>query len=148
MSHAEAKRWLDRMMSDEWYASQMPISRRALTKAAGVQGIFNYEPTKNAWKALEAVIPKIENREVIFIPGDAFVVREPSGQWSVAKLTSRWSIDNRCNCGCNQFLPVMIEKEYAACYHCIPPSQYPAIGAKLIKRSLIHDAMKNYYIAE
>lgn len=148
MSNATTKLWLDRTMSDEWYASQMPISRNALKKAMGVGGIFNDEPTNNAWRALQSLIPKIENREVIFMPGHEVIVRLPEEKRIQRKLSAGWSLDGWCGCGSNKYLPVMIEKEYAACFICIPPSQYRAIGATPIKRSLILDAMKNYYIEE
>lgn len=150
MSVASTKLWLERALADDWYESQMPITQQHLDHAVGFRAFRSMkdEPSTNAWKALEKVIPKIEDRTIIFMPSSKMIVRDSFMRTALKKLSPHWSIDGRCACGSNQYLPVMLEKEYYACYHCIPPSQYPALGAKPVDRSLIHDAMKNYYIAQ
>lgn len=151
MSAASAKLWMDRAKNDPWYLSQMPIRLDSLDKAIGFNGFKGAKfgnITANAWRALENIIPRIENREIIFMPKNEIIVIDAGEPSIVKRLTTSWSLNIRCTCGSNQFLPLMIEKEYAACYLCIPPNQYKAIAAKEIKRSLIHEAMKNYYIAQ
>jgi hypothetical protein len=106
------------------------------------------------------IIPYIETRRLCFPKIGQGQVRAgevvPRFIWLTPELTKRipkyddetaWSIWACCNrCQRNQFLPVIINgKPSVACYYCLPPSQYLALGAKPVKKSLIHEALKKFY---
>lgn len=140
ISKTYAARWFAQAMKDPWYKSQMPILKKVVLSAIGLTCFGSIDRAAK-------LIPSIENRNLIFLK-DRFIWMDPQVILKINRLTpvAFWSLFARClSCGGNKFLPVEIDqKEKAACFLCLPPSQYPSIGAKPIKRSLIADSVKEY----
>ncbi len=159
-----ALRWLEFTKRDEWWQSQMPVSvfalESALDKPGRLKDALAGDTNPDTILALLGhLIPDIEARKVVFPkigrgrpkkgeePTPRYLRLFPLSTPFIPKLSSNWSLWARCiTCGGNKFLPVMIGwTSHAACYHCLPPDQYPSIGAKGIKTSLIHEALKEWY---
>lgn len=126
----------------------MPITLTAMSRAINV----DISPFRralvgtNATRILEKMgflIPKVEDRELVFTSDFHYIT--PENPIFLAKLAKNWSLWARCViCGDNKFLPLEIDgKEHVACYHCFPPGQYKSIGGARVKKSLIHEALKN-----
>lgn len=169
MNYVEVKYWLAHIKNDHWWQTQMPISYAALSDAVGIERKTFVNMIENkrtyrdvfALKALAPVIISIEKREVCFpevknsplrgappIPRLLRVMpRDPVPLISRLSQGSAWSLWATCfNCRNNKFLPIIIDhKPYVACYHCLPPSQYRAIGAAPVMRSLIHEVLRAFY---
>lgn len=139
-----------KMTDDYWFRHEMPISFKKLLRAINYK-YHMLEKQEQAPSIILPLIPAVENRRIVFIkdsPGYVWLM-PPDLPPRINKLSriECWSMFARClSCDGNKFLPVMMGgKEHAACYGCIPPSQYRALGAKPIERSLICEAAKKYY---
>lgn len=158
---AETKHWLAHIKSDFWWQHQMPISGYALSFACGYSSDMLSPRTKRfSQKSLERVsrlIDDIKTRRICFLSSTGkpkegetrnFIWVEPRPK-IIARLVQErfWDIWATCAaCGQNQFLPIRIsgdDRPYVACYQCIPPDQYRSIGAILVEKSLIHEALKD-----
>lgn len=154
-SHAQTLRWLELVDNDPWWQHQQPVTRSALAFACGYMEKGSVGRAKSlgiaALGKISRLIPEIEARRLCFFrppSAERFIWIDPPPVRHVERLTSAWDLSAICAaCGCNKFLPVNIrgdDKSYAACYSCMPPGQYPAIGAGLLNFSLIHQALKTY----
>lgn len=158
----ETKRWLAHVKSDFWWQHQMPISGYALSFACGYSTDMlspragGFGPKTLA--RVSRVIDDIETRKICFLPTQGFFkkgTRPRNFVWveprtkMIGRLVQEkfWDIWATCAaCGHNQFLPIRIfgeERPYVACYQCIPPDQHRSIGAILVEKSLIHEALKD-----
>lgn len=148
----------------------MPISHPALSSALGfskkyirlaLSGRKSHPPEKVLGKIARA-IPEIENRAITFPYNHGGLLKNgkrlemkcirldppDKKRWlSRIAVESAWSIWSHCViCDGNKFLPITLnENPHVACYHCFPPSQYGQIGAREVKKSLIHEALKAFY---
>ena len=166
LSREAALHWLQNMRASDWWQSQMPISDHALSEAMGKDKTYvritldTSRPgrTDEMLSLLSKLIPDIESRKLCFPaprPGNIKkgTDRPPKFMWldpqpvTIPRLSSSWSLWAECvACHGNQFLPVFIDqKPHFACYHCIHPTQYQAVGATPVKLSLVHEALKQYY---
>jgi hypothetical protein len=153
--------WFARTKYDDWWRSQMPITDVAMAGAVGMlKGKFsesihnkgNYSDRVVARK-MDPLIADIERRALVFpkeIGAPKFLWLEPPAiPPRIPKYDdeSAWSLWAECQrCQKNKFLPaVMNGKPQVMCYYCLPPKQYPALGAKRVEKSLIHAALKKYY---
>lgn len=168
LDRAGTLHWMQFVKTDAWWRSQMPVPQSAMEEVLGLppgwlrhmlQEHPNFSMT-NVMPKIAWLIPDIERRALVFpdkIHGDnktkkttpSFLWLEPPDPpFRINRLCpeSNWSLWARCRfCGSNQFLPVIIDsKPHVACYNCIKPNQHPAIGATLVKKSLIHEALKNF----
>lgn len=161
-NRAGTLRWLAHIKSDAWWQSQMPIPMARLDAVLGLAdgwishmlAIHPKFPMTNAVPRISQIIPAIERRRLAFPEGKNL---SPKFLWidppfdppliNRLALASAWSLWATCQfCGDNQFLPVVIDgKPHVACYTCIKPDQYRAIGAVAVKKSLIHEALKKFY---
>lgn len=101
---------------------------------------------------------KIEKRQLIMTESHGAVFLIPESDQLCNSLlgrslneTDEWSLFSRCRtCGNNRYLPIIMNEEnYAACYHCLPPSQYPALGAVRQDGSLLLYALQERgYLAD
>lgn len=162
-ARAATRTWIERTSSDPWYLSQMRLGKTALYDVLGMTPLFH----KKEWTVsgimydrMARLIDPIEARELIFphrgkgnsmdrsLPRYIWV--EPQSPPPVLRRIARlaqWSLFARCTCGSNQWLPVVIDNaEHVCCYRCLPPSQFPSIGAKAVKRSIITAAVKQHYL--
>ncbi len=164
LSNQAALHWLQNMRVSDWWQSQMPISDMALSRAMGKHPSYvrkHLDPTSGydanvMLDFLSRLIPDIEARKLVFPidPGGRVKgERPPRFMWcdpqpvTIPRLGKAWSLWAECSaCRGNQFLPVIIDsKEHYACYHCLHPTQYRSVGAQPVKKSLIHEALKQYY---
>lgn len=167
LSLEATRQWLEHVRADAWYASQMPIGMQALGEAIGRPTALKTRGPANPWyagllDAVARVIPDIEARLLIFPVigrgkprGDER--RPPRFLWTVAPAAqlyirrlsplSGWTLHAKCaSCGGNRFLPVgMGNGSCVACYQCLPPNQYYALGATPMNVSLIMRAARRYY---
>lgn len=165
-SIADTQRWLEFVQSDHWWLTQMPVYHKSVDDLLGKRRFYQRQyPSDTAWIGLSRLIPLIERRSIIFTWRNIFRAKKgtrgaprvlfvdpPAFPPRIAKLSkeSEWSVWACCgSCGNNQFLPVVMNgAEHVACYHCLPPSQHPSIGAKETSRSLIDEAVRKYYVAD
>lgn len=107
---------------------------------------------------IAALKRKIDNREIVFYPDTSrrydihrrpafacfLVPIKPEPRLDPLISEAEWSLFARCKqCGKNQFMPIKMNgNDHAACYRCIPPSQYKAMGATLAGKILIMEALK------
>lgn len=140
--------WLRHAQNDFWYQHQMPIFSLAVSRMAGYKDDkYDSIVEDSSWLRLEPFLPDIESRRVIFRKYRFYVTDLPPCVL-VQKINSRWQLNAVCtSCGGNKFLPAKIEKEYAMCYDCIPPSQYKPLGATLLKNSFIDEYIEKTYSA-
>lgn len=168
--YEQTLRWLEYVKRDDWWQSQMPVSTGALDAVFGLYRKSIHQMLRGRAKAtsrpvmekIARVIPDIESRKLVFPEANkcqAFAgkVLAPRFVWldlpainvEISRLSaeSAWTLWARCHsCLSNTFLPVAIDgKPHVACYSCLPPSQYRALGATAVKKSLIHEALKKYY---
>lgn len=150
----EVKLWVRRTVRDFWFKDQMGITPVALSRAIGCDRMelhrFLRNETINGPK--DAICQKLSNlrkpletRKLIFTRKiGAIWLDGETGFHHISPLSpiKDWTLFTRCSsCFGNQFLPIMIaKKEHAACYFCLPPSQYASVGGKLLRRSLIAEA--------
>jgi len=159
LSLEQTHKWLNHAYADFWYKHQMPITGRLLDDCLGLTNVYRYK-RPYTWGddtvlKLARLIPEIERRAVIFTkakyrkPAQIYVSEPPKLAPKIKKISSVWSLYATClSCGDNQFLPVMMEKPYVACYHCIDPKEYKALGGRLIDESIITTALEqNNYVA-
>lgn len=161
-------KWWEHVRQDDWWLSQQPISYNAMCAALGIGAevlrlaVEGYKPPGTIPARLAGVIDRTENRELCFplrksggkkkgeSSGPYFlIVERPLSPSKIQKISVEiiWSLHARCvTCSGNKFLPISIDaKPYVACYQCLPPSQFPAIGATRVEKSLIHEALKKFY---
>ena len=137
--------WVAQARGDFWYRHQMPIRYRALDNLCGLNHMFHTGCEEYIWAHLDKFLPDIERRKILF-KRERYFVTDVMENPQLKKINRAWSLTARClSCGNNKFLPVMLEKEYAVCYHCIPPSQYPSIGGTLVKKSYIDEYIERTY---
>jgi hypothetical protein len=159
LSLEQTHKWLNHAMSDFWYKHQMPVTGKLLDDCLGYTLAFK-KRTPYAWSdeavgKLGRLIPEIERRAVIFSkraykrPAAIYVSEPPRIAPQIKKISTTWSLYATClSCGDNQFLPIMMERAYVACYNCIHPSEYKALGGRLIDESIITTALLQYnYVA-
>lgn len=154
--------WLEKVKHDDWWKTQMPIPRDSLGAVLGLYpGELAVMLNNDAKKRLDATLPRIsrlipdiEARKLVFPPTKRgkttitkFLWLEPPPPPKIGKLSQAWSFWACCSsCGGNRFLPIAIDmRPHVACYNCLHPTQYPAIGATRIYRSLIHEVMPSFY---
>lgn len=154
----QALKWWNHTRKDDWWRSQMPMSSETLDAAlcyGRIRSMFKSGTGKRSLKRIATIIDDVEDRKLCFpniigSHGDIprYLWLEPEKK-KIGKLVAEsfWTLWSRClSCDHNQFLPMTIDgKPYVACYHCIPPSQYPQIGATRVEKSLIHQDLKNRY---
>lgn len=134
----------------------MPIRYAALSHAAGLyktqtDKAMRGVTSESMLRHLERIIPAIEERRLCFIGlrPQRILWTEPEPR-TISQLSQEisWNLWAKCfSCNRNQFLPIRIkgdDKPYVACYHCIPPHDYPAYGAVPVEKSLVLDALKKY----
>lgn len=167
-TRAQTFRWMELIKVDPWWASQMPVGIVPLQSALGLPHRHDFREvirpgdrhyTPGMIDRISRIIPKIESRHVCFPhkvmgwrkPGELdtkfiFLEPVPLGINRIC-ISHNWSLWAFClSCGNNKFMPVMMNgKKHVACYNCIPPDQYRALGATMEKGSLIHEALKKYY---
>lgn len=165
---AQSLAWLKQSQNDYWYRSQMPFNDFTLSLAIGrnkryIRNAFNgAQMLTRVMGNVSRSISDIENFRLVFprphngrprkdTPRAPHFIRipDPPPSISIAKISAReaWTLWARCStCSGNKFLPIQIDgKRHVACYHCFPPSQYGQIGAREVKKSLIHEALKAFY---
>lgn len=147
MNLEEAETWLARAMRDPWYKHQMPITVKTLGSLVGSQMPLRDDRYDATLRRLATLIPLVEERKLVLI-GQEFMAIDPPEKTVVRRMNRGWHIGARCTCGSNKFLPVMVEKEYAVCYVCLPPDQYPSFGGALLARKLIENAARKLYIVD
>lgn len=152
------QRWVQHIMTDFWFQCEMGPSMVSLAEATQLDisylnGFRNHDSRRERMtiaNALKEFMEKIENRQAILTADIGVVYLMPEPDQPCGKLLARslnereeWCLWSRCHfCGHNQYLPVIMNGEnYAACYHCIPPSQYPSFGAKHQDGSLLRYAL-------
>lgn len=160
-------RWLKLIKSDFWWRTQMPFNELRLCDLLGTSDRYvklilarpETHPPEKTIDRIGRLIDDIEERKIAFPPrcgvgyrkdcAPKFLHLEPKGKPLIQKICdeSAWSLWARCStCGGNKFLPISCDgRSRVACYNCFPPSQYPQIGARGVKKSLIHEALKIYY---
>lgn len=158
----DALRWWDFARAGDWWQSQMPISTYAMAGALNMtQQAFwaslhetGTNTNQSLRRQIRQIIPDIEKRALVFpaakTGGPKFLWLEPPAiPPRIPKYDdgSAWSLWAECQrCQGNKFLPVVMNgKPHVMCYHCLPPKQYTALGAKRVEKSLIHEALKKYY---
>lgn len=158
--------WYYHTRQDRWWKTQMPITTVAFDAVIGTGTELRHalNPKKSTkpdetLTRISFLISDIEKRKLVFplvtqsgkkgVTTPKFLWLEPEPDRVIEKLSSKscWSIWSRCrSCGGNKFLPIAIDlKPHVACYSCLPPDQYPVIGAYTVHGSLIHEALKKYY---
>lgn len=147
MNLQEAENWLARAMRDPWYKHQMPITIKTLGRLVDAQSPLREDVWPSTNKKLMHLIPLVEARKLVLIDGEWSAI-DPPERTTVKRINNGWHIGARCTCGSNKFLPVMIEKKYAVCYVCLPPSQYPSFGGQLLSKRLIEDAARRLYLVD
>lgn len=142
-SFAAQRIWMKDAMQDEWYRSQMPVSVTSFYKALGI-----YKRTVQTFLAersnldLSHIIDQIERRALMWSKKGVLrdEIRSREKIWR-AKLTEDvgFDIHAKClTCSGNKWLPVIMNgKTHIFCYTCIPPSQWPSLGAVTSPRNLI-----------
>lgn len=138
-------RWYERAQRDPWFLKEMPISL-AVMRESGL-----YPPrmkiTEKNYAPLCRHIADIEERRLAVIGGRPIWLEPPASPPRVIRLASVWTLYCRCLfCDGNKFLPVQMngaDPILAACYTCLPPSQYPALGAKPVAYSMIAQATEH-----
>lgn len=165
VSLKEAIRTIDLLIADPWYKDQMPVTRVALASLVGGSRALRMRNILHSngqcLQKIAKLIPDIEARNIVFtpeppqrvkmkeLPPYAIWITPPETAPRMPKISpiSAWTIFSRCaSCDGNKWIPAeMGGKEHVLCYPCLPPSQYPALGAKKINRRLIHEAIKKYY---
>lgn len=159
----EVRRWLMMIQRDPWYKSQMPVTIKGIGKIAGghrvhimrriITELDSIRPMHALVQRIAELMKKLDKREIVFYRGNAgkaaqFCWLTPPQFCPFIKpfcLEEEWSLFARCTtCANNKFMPITTNgenKNYAACYCCIPPSQYKALGVKLTKKSLLLEAL-------
>lgn len=147
--------WWKNMRLDDWWQSQMPVPRVTISELLNLTPrALSYALEQRHGAAtlskLSVLIPSIENRTLVFpkntyAPYLWFVL--PTEK-IIDKLSKEpaWSLWARCaHCGDNKFIPIILNGEdHVACYHCFGEGHYRPIGGRRVKKSLIHEALKNY----
>jgi hypothetical protein len=159
-SREATRKWLMQAPNDPWHKSQMPIS----IKQIGIvchgdrkdinDRIITEKETKRSnslCQRIAKMIPMLEQRSLIFFQypkahqhGHLWLTPPQRCQHiNPISTEAEWSLFARClRCQNNKFMPVHVHgKPHALCYHCLPPSQYKALGGTLTKKSLIRDAI-------
>lgn len=150
---AQTRIWMRFIYNDFWYNNQMPVYETALLRAA--QATLDFRDVdmlsdKTIGK-ISRIVPAVEERKLVLLTKPPFFlwIDPPDPVPRIAKLchVEHWALFARCaSCGDNQFLSVVVNRqEHAACYKCLPPSQYGSIGASAVSRSLILDAVRGRY---
>jgi hypothetical protein len=147
MNLREAETWLARAMRDPWYKHEMPITVSTLGNLVDSQMPLRDDRYDATLKRLAMLIPQVEERKLVLIDGK-FLTIDPPEKTIVKRMNRGWHIGARCTCGSNKFLPVMMEKEYAVCYVCLPPDQYPSFGGALLSKRLIETAARILYLVD
>lgn len=147
MNLQEAETWLARAMRDQWYKREMPLTIKTLGNLVDSQNPLREDRYESSLRTLCGLIPRIEARKLVLI-GTEFMTISPPEATIVKRMNRGWHIGARCTCGSNKFLPVMVEKEYAVCYVCVPPSQYSSFGGTLLSKKLIEPAARKLYIVD
>lgn len=167
MSRVEVLRWLHALRTDPWYREFNPVLRRGFDDAAGLaeaSGLSvrtlmyamrnksgaNGEERKKIDRGisertcamLAPVIAAVENGRLKFVGGLPVWRIEPAPRPApLPKLVLRedWRDWTLCrSCGGNRWAPVAIfAREHAACWFCIPPDQWPALGAVKSEHQLV-----------
>lgn len=151
------RHWL-MMGNDLWHKTQMPISINAVARCVGgdKDNIRKRILLENSDSKSEALCQKIghliqavEERRLVFFKTKSGIEHhwlEPINETKINPLSTEaeWSVFARCKvCQKNKFMPVVMHgKNHALCYQCIPPSQYKALGATLLKKNLIQNALQ------
>lgn len=155
VSHHEIITKMKKMFRNSWFKHQMPVNYISFSKAVGNKDHHRMHdlitakyinPQNELIKKCTRLTKMIEKREVVFIERAGHVfLRPPEFCHHIPKycLMESWSLFARCQtCTDNKFLSVLNgDAEMVACFNCIPPSQFSAIGVKLSKRKLIEEAI-------
>lgn len=162
-SNAQVRQWMAHVAADAWYRHQMPISHASLSAACGYMKNMlalscASRHTPATLDRVARVINSIEARRLCFLKygggGKDKTLR--TFYWLELPVTrpcirpldreTAWSLWAYCDrCGSNKFMPIRIQgddRPSVACYSCLPPDQYPSIGAVPAPHSLIHQALK------
>lgn len=142
-------------MSDQWYESQLPLGFRVLEDLTGISksslraiagaSARPQRPNPGSVAKLVDVINKIENRRVVWrklavgydiIYLDAPVPRPVRQKISPFNVFGIFDICATCG-GSKWLLAKMAGKEHVMCYSCVPPNQWPALGATSLPINLI-----------
>lgn len=156
-SAAEVVKWLRLLRHDPWYrmpANHIPIPALARISGVGTWALFKIMETERisarSTEALGAVIDAIDAGTLVFYNGEPWhLPPDHAPRFMVAILCpeSVWSLGSRCQaCGGKRFLPVSCGgASWVACYNCMPPEQWPAIGAVVRPVELIAQELRVVY---
>jgi hypothetical protein len=150
ISRKEIVSWLQRTLRDDWYARQMPVRISTYEKFSGLSNKIlekliyedEYFPREQTLDRLASMIKQIETREVVWHRTHFLYQtppKNPSRRPKIYEADSGFSVFSKClTCGGNKWLPSRMDgKLQIMCYSCVPPSQWPALGADDVRFSLI-----------
>lgn len=138
-SRAAVVKWFQAIGIDPWYRDANPIPLKRLAKAIGVsRRTLNYARrgavTQRIADRIAPYIEDIENGRLVLTRGRvhwfAQPARRPQPQPPLVPEDD-WTPWSLCrSCGAYRWRAVAISgKPHAACYCCLPPAQWPSIGA-------------------
>lgn len=162
LTRDETLRWWATVQNDYWWKTEMPLSCKMLS---GVLGVGQWQAAAALMRGLNAtntlaslarLIPHIEARRIVFpqpvASGTKGRQRLPPPLWLtppdqppiIPRLAPAcsWNLFTRCrSCGGNKWLPVIVDnKDYVACYACLPPPLWKSLAARLSPKRLIAEA--------
>lgn len=159
MSLSQVREWYQRWHGDHWYKTQMPMTLERLADVCEmsvhtIRDMMGDDilPKPETLNRVESGIEKIEERRVIWFKQPGYKLRmihlvPPTSPPRRAKLSRHEGFDvfSVCaTCQNNKWLPLKIDdKDHIACYSCLPPAQWPSIGAFSSRRSLIRDYIRD-----
>ena len=161
------KRWLADVRDDPWFRiNPVPMMSRAFKEVSGLQDVivkrlqygYRFEDgtaiLPATWLKLQHTVERIERGELIFVGVPARTLRYdavalmapdplPPAQ---PKLTARAAYDYWApcrSCAGRRYVGLVLGgADWAACYTCLPPVQYRAVGAAISTRRLALDMVE------
>lgn len=138
-SRAAVVKWFQAIGTDPWYRDANPVTLYRLAKAIGVsRRTLNYarrgSVTQRMANRLAPYIEDIENGRLVLTRGQvhwfAQPARRPPPQSPLVPEQDwmPWSLCRSC-AGYRWRAIAIAGKPHAACYNCLPPAQWPSIGA-------------------
>lgn len=150
------RKFVRELLTNSWFQWEMGVTTAMLARALDIRAdaVTEFRDAKNTSakliERLDDLKHKIARREAVFAAKEGIIyLFPPEKTYHNALLVrflneiSEWNLYAYCRqCGKNQYLPIIMNDEnYAACYHCIPPSQYRILGAERQDGSLIRYAL-------
>ena len=166
LSRQEVMDWIERFRNDPWQLSEMPVTATVLASLCNMQPITfqkifdgSQEISQPLCAKMTRFIPEIEERRVVWSDlqstlqygrgrGKTVVLylEPPKNVVVMPRLFPRagWDIFVACSsCRSRKWLPVETDgKPFVACYTCLPPSQYAALGLVPSKDKLIREFVR------